>query len=555
VKRYFYLWPILITYSFLINSVSGQILPDVNLINQEEIQRDLYTFTGDIFQGRDAGLAGGHEAGDFILNRLKEYQLKPLLPSNDDINKNTYYQEFQIIGVAPENMSVSLSLQSAGNNYVELNNSEYSYFFNSPQKIDLESDIIFAGYGIEAPEYNYNDFSNIDIDGKVVLAFYGEPLEKDSLVFFNGSHQTKFYMVNWKAREVAKRGGRALILIPTPENSEKYNRSLQRKQKREATKAFILEDNDEVPVIYLSAEIYESWFGEWAQKHFQAESDRIRSLLPNDGGEAIFWKSTDFPVNNIRLALDYKNEEIRDCRNILTMAPGTDNVDEYILVGAHYDHEGIKDGQVLSGADDNASGCIANLYVAKSFSPLKNNQLPRRHVIFAFWDAEEKGTLGSYYFTKHAPIPLNKIKTVFNMDMIGRDASFNFMALRKPMLDEGAENKVMLFYSAQSPGMREYAELANQNVNLNLLFDPNVFFTSGSDHVNFHSLGIPVVYYFTGFHTDYTSINDTADKINFNKLTRITRHIAHFAYLLADRDIIPYFNKEILTAPEGDFVR
>jgi hypothetical protein len=99
------------------------------------------------------------------------------------------------------------------------------------------------------------------------------------------------------------------------------------------------------------------------------------------------------------------------------------------------------------------------------------------------------------------------------------------------------------------------AEKANQNIDLNLLFDPNVFFTSGSDHVNFHSQKIPVVYYFTGFHTEYTSINDTPDKINYGKLTKITRHIAAFAYLLADSDRIPVYKKEILTAPEGDFVR
>jgi hypothetical protein len=362
-------------------------------------------------------------------------------------------------------------------------------------------------------------------------------------------------MENWKAREVARRGGRALILIPTPENSEKYGRYLKRKKMRDATKAFILRDNDEIPVIYLSTTASDSLFGEWVDRFFQSEYDRIRSMLQNDDNTTITWNSPDLPSQKIKLSINYQNEEIRDCRNILAISPGTEITDEYILVGAHYDHEGIKDGQVLAGADDNASGVIANLYAAKSFSMFKDNQHPKRSVIFAFWDAEEKGTLGSYYFTRYSPVKTNQIKAVINMDMIGRDASFNFMALRKPMQDDGAENKVMLFYSAQSPGLQKSAELVNQNINLHLLFDPNVFFTSGSDHVNFHSLGIPVVYYFTGFHTDYTSIKDTADKINFSKLTRITRHIANFAYLLADRETIPYFNSEILTAPEGDFVR
>jgi Zn-dependent M28 family amino/carboxypeptidase len=179
----------------------------------------------------------------------------------------------------------------------------------------------------------------------------------------------------------------------------------------------------------------------------------------------------------------------------------------------------------------------------------------RRNLVFAFWDAEEKGTLGTQYFVEHPLIPLEKIKVVFNMDMIGRDASFNFAALRQPISEEGAENKVMLFYSAQAPVLKDIAAEANRAINLHLLFDPNVFFTSGSDHVNFHSRKVPVVFYFTGFHTDYTSANDTADKINFKKLTRITQHIANFSYRLANAETIPEFDSRILTAPEVDFIR
>jgi len=226
-----------------------------------------------------------------------------------------------------------------------------------------------------------------------------------------------------------------------------------------------------------------------------------------------------------------------------------------VLVGAHYDHEGVKEGKLFPGADDNASGVTANLQVAIAYAKNQKKLDLKRNLIFAFWDAEEKGTLGTQYFVEHPPVPLEHLKVVFNMDMIGRDASFNFAALRQPIKDEGAENKAMIFYSAQAPFLQDYANDANQTLQLQLLYDPNVFFTSGSDHVNFHSHRVPVVYYFTGFHTDYTSVNDTADKINFTKLTRISRHIANFSYLLVNAEVLPEFDIRILSAPEGDFVR
>jgi Zn-dependent M28 family amino/carboxypeptidase len=226
-----------------------------------------------------------------------------------------------------------------------------------------------------------------------------------------------------------------------------------------------------------------------------------------------------------------------------------------VLVGAHYDHEGIKNGEIFPGADDNGSGTVANLQVASAFAALSNAELADYHVIFAFWDAEEKGTLGTRYFVEHPPLPLTQIKTVLNMDMIGRDASFKFAALRQPVIDENAENQVMLFYSAQSPQLKKLALDVNSTTKLDLKFDPNVYFTSGSDHRSFHAREIPIVWYFTGFHTDYTSPRDTADKINFEKLTRITRHIANFSYKLANSESLPVFDKSILYTPEGDFTR
>ncbi|UCF64745.1 MAG: M28 family peptidase [bacterium] len=540
---------------FLVYNGCSQDHPKQMDIQQNLIQIDLTELTSEKYLGREAGLDGNEQAANFISKRLQQAGLLPLKQFAESVKPEEYFQTFEITGMDPSQVKSSLSISTGDRLFTTKSGLDYHYFFNSVQRLDQKSEIVFAGYAIDAPEYDYNDFEGINIEGKVVLAFYGEPLQNDSLQFFYGIHQTHYLMEDWKARAVADRGGNALILIPTPDNLEFYTRMLDRKSKQKTSVNFILEEETAVPVIYLTADFAERWVGPWMESHFKAENQRIREELSQQSSIKLKWHAPELASAIVSLKLDYENPEVRVCRNILAMKQGTGEFDEYILVGAHYDHEGMKDGKIFPGADDNASGAIANLHIALAYAGLNKKDLTKHHIIFAFWDAEEKGTLGTRYFTDQPVIPLEKIRAVFNMDMIGRDASFNFAALRQPMKDENAENQVMLFYSAQSPGLEEFAKDANKDTGLDLLFDPNVYFTSGSDHRSFHIKQIPVIWYFTGFHTEYTSPEDTADKINFKKLTRITRHIANFSYQLANNSSIPDFDRSILSAPEGAFSR
>jgi hypothetical protein len=364
-------------------------------------------------------------------------------------------------------------------------------------------------------------------------------------------------MEYWKAKTVAEKGGTALLMIPTPDNREAYHKFLQRRLAEKNQTKFVLTENIAVPVIYLSPEFSDKLWNILWQQNFESMNQLLRGRLKDCHDQFLSWPGSNAREYPVKLVIGYKNEEIRNCRNIVAYLHNTGGTssDEYVLIGAHYDHEGVKEGKLFPGADDNASGVTANLQVAIAYAKNQKKLGLKRNLIFAFWDAEEKGTLGTQYFVEQPPVPLEQLKVAFNMDMIGRDASFNFAALRQPLKDEDAENKVMIFYSAQAPVLGDYAFDANQTLQLQLLYDPNVFFTSGSDHVNFHSRKVPVVYYFTGFHTDYTSVNDTADKINFAKLTRITRHIANFSYLLVNAEVLPEFDTRILSAPEGDFIR
>ena len=200
-------------------------------------------------------------------------------------------------------------------------------------------------------------------------------------------------------------------------------------------------------------------------------------------------------------------------RNVLGMIPGK-NTKEYVIVGAHFDHLGIDpvlDGdQIYNGADDNASGVSAVLQIAKAF--LASGQQPERNVIFAFWDGEEKGLLGSKYFVQTCPF-LSQIKGYLNFDMIGRN--------NKPQQPK----QVVYFYTAAHPGFGDWLKEDIRKYGLQLEPDYRAWENpiGGSDNGSFAKVGIPIIWYHTDGHPDYHQPSDHADRLNWDKVVEITK--------------------------------
>ena len=200
-------------------------------------------------------------------------------------------------------------------------------------------------------------------------------------------------------------------------------------------------------------------------------------------------------------------------RNVLGMIPGK-NTKEYVIVGAHFDHLGIDpvlDGdQIYNGADDNASGVSAVLQIARAF--LASGQQPERNVIFAFWDGEEKGLLGSKYFVQTCPF-LSQIKGYLNFDMIGRN--------NKPQQPK----QVVYFYTAAHPGFGDWLKEDIRKYGLQLEPDYRAWENpiGGSDNGSFAKAGIPIIWYHTDGHPDYHQPSDHADRLNWDKVVEITK--------------------------------
>ena len=200
-------------------------------------------------------------------------------------------------------------------------------------------------------------------------------------------------------------------------------------------------------------------------------------------------------------------------RNVLAMIPGK-NTKEYVIVGAHFDHLGIDpalDGdQIYNGADDNASGVSAVLQIARAF--LASGQQPERNVIFAFWDGEEKGLLGSKYFVQTCPF-VSQIKGYLNFDMIGRN--------NKPEQPK----HVVYFYTAAHPSFGDWLKKDIKKYGLQLEPDYRAWDNpvGGSDNGTFAKAGIPIIWYHTDGHPDYHQPSDHADRLNWDKIVEITK--------------------------------
>lgn len=225
---------------------------------------------------------------------------------------------------------------------------------------------------------------------------------------------------------------------------------------------------------------------------------------------------------------------LKDSENVLAYIKGTDKPDEIVIISAHLDHEGIIDGKIYNGADDDGSGTVAILEIAEAFQKAaKDGKGPKRSVLFLHVTGEEKGLLGSQYYVENPTFPLANTVADLNIDMVGR-------------VDEKHKDNPNFVYligsDKLSTDLHNISEAVNAKytkIDLDYTYndenDPNRFYYR-SDHYNFAKYNIPIIFYFNGTHEDYHKHTDTPDKINYQMLQQRTRLVFHTAWELANRD-------------------
>ena len=284
--------------------------------------------------------------------------------------------------------------------------------------------------------------------------------------------------------------------------------------------------------IYASDEFEGRNTGEPGQKkavEYLKNFYKSQGIVSPLGGDNYFQKVPSAYLSNNRRGM-----KLKDSENVVAFIKGSEKPDEIVVVSAHLDHEGIKNGKIYNGADDDGSGTVAILEIAEAFKKAAEaGKGPKRSILFLHVTGEEKGLLGSKYYTENPIFPLANTVTNLNIDMVGR-------------VDErhkGNPNYVYLIGADKlSSELHNISEAMNKkytNIDLDYKYndenDPNRFYYR-SDHYNFAKHNIPIIFYFNGTHADYHQPTDTPDKINYEMLENRARLVFHTAWEVANRE-------------------
>lgn len=385
-------------------------------INEDDMKNRISALASDDFQGRFPGTFGEEKTIFFLANQFKQIGL---LPGNGD----SYFQRVPLIKITPE---PQFTLKIDGCNSIITLNNGVDFIGSTPlpkESINISnSDIVFVGYGINAPEYSWNDYDGIDVKGKTVLILVNDPgyVTKDTALF-TGNAMTIYGRWDYKYEEAARQGAAGAIIIHETAAAS-YPWGVV--QNSWTGSKFYLATNP----ITSSSLNFQSWISnENARRLFvQAGYDyeKITSSAANRG-----FKPIDLKLK-ASVAFTNKVENIRS-NNVIALLPGSDRKDEYVIYTAHWDHFGInpkfKGDSILNGALDNATGTAALLEIAEAYKSLKKTQ--SRSVLFMAVTCEEQGLLGSGYYAENPIYPLNKTVAVINMDALNIFGRTNDMSI------------------------------------------------------------------------------------------------------------------------------
>ena len=476
-------------------------------ITEDDLKEHLYIYASDEFEGRETGEPGQKKAVEYLKEQYEAIGIKAAKKDDD------YFQKvpLEVAQIPDGNLTVNDNTFELGEDILTFTAAEGSF-----------EEVVYVGYGVE--EGSYSDYKDVDVTGKLVLAKSGEPKNEDGSYVLSGTDENTAWSnmseaLGKKTELAADKGAKGLLYFD-PENYARFKRYFD----------FMKTNND--GRMSLNADKSENFFILLNEESAKAIKEDI---VADDQA-----KTFDATVE---VAITSNNTQI-DSENVVAVLEGTDKPNEYVIISSHLDHIGITaDGQINNGADDDGSGTVALLEIAEAFKIAAEQGMgPKRSVVFLHVTGEEKGLLGSRYYTDFEPIfPLSQTVANLNIDMIGRIDPKR----------EGDRNYLYLIGSDKlSTELHELSEEINQkytNIEFDYTYndenDPNRFYYR-SDHYNFAKNNIPIIFYFNGTHEDYHRPGDTADKINYDLLENRTRLIFHTAWEIANRD-----NKIVVDKP------
>lgn len=455
----------------------------------------------DALEGRGPATEGIHKAADYLQKELQAIGLQPAFAGG-------FKQPFEMnvrTSVGPKNKITQGGALKLGEDFEP-------FAFSKTGKVQAE--LVFGGFGIKAPEHKYDDYAQIKPSGKILVLLSGEPGEDDKDSPFDGRKMTRHAALRRKVLLAREAGAKAVLII----------RKKQLKRRKYTD-----------PV---------SDAGIIAVKISAGAAKKLLGFDPQDVQKKIDKTHQPQPAAVKRPKVMVQTDLVRERRTVhnvggLLKIPGAT---EAVIIGAHYDHlgyggadslSGSEKPQVHNGADDNASGTAVVVEVARALAKSPGPGKLKRNVYFLLFAGEEDGLLGSNHFAKNSPVPMNTVATMINLDMVGRMRN----------------NKMNVMGTKTAPEFRELAGRVVMKHKLSSSFGGDGY--GPSDHTSFYAAGVPVMFLFTGAHSNYHKPSDDADTLNYQGMARVGAVAGDLLRALGTAEARPTYVKAPPPKPTG----
>jgi hypothetical protein len=493
--------------------VPPEVLKVKNSINGKMIVSHIGFLASRFCRGRETGEKGMDVATQYITSVFKGAEVEPAGEFG------SYFQSVRLKKISlGEPLRLDIEERKEGLIFTKRAKLEWDYLpINLSSEKEVTAPLVFAGYGITAPEHKYDDYKNLDARGKIVLVMRHEPCENDPSSPFEGRRLSNYGTLLSKILNAQKHGAVGILFATDPLNHKDLTPSatggtywpslIKERMKDEEDFRFMkfspqmkiigADFGVKIPAASVDGKLADYLLGE-ENSLLKIQEEIDNKILP---------RSFPLPGKKATMAINFKNERV-NAYNIVAKVRGNDPElkDEVVIVGAHYDHVG-KDlrGQVFGGADDDASGTAAVMELARAFQHLKEK--PKRTILFILFTAEEKGLLGARYYVDNPLFPLEKTVAMINLDMIGRNDV----------------DQISLVGRYQYPKLFTIVDETNkESVNFDLNFAVEEFIRQ-SDHFPFMRKDIPTVFLNSGMHDELHTPRDTVDLIIPEKTQKATQ--------------------------------
>ncbi|MDW7679939.1 MAG: M20/M25/M40 family metallo-hydrolase [bacterium] len=485
-------------------------------ISADTMYQQVAFLASDAMRGRNTPSEQLDQCAEYIANYFGTCGLQTLS------NANGYFQNLPLLKTrldGTENQSFVLTIN--GESFDQQIKYDFVPVYLTANR-QVTAPVVFVGYSITAPEFEYDDYQSVDVKGKIVLAFSHEPQENDSSSVFDGVKKTDHSKLVNKVLNAIDHGAAGFIYVNNP--SRRFRRppnvwpSLMKNVPEDAI-PFTLGEKEEnkIVIAQIGKKLAETLF---------SVSDRTMEQIHQTIDETLVPQS--FELTGVTVTMKTQLEaDVFQTQNVVGFWEGADPSlkHELIVIGGHYDHIGAaNDTTIYNGADDNASGTAGIMAVARAFTACE--QRPRRSILFMTFAGEEKGLFGSRYYVGTDPLfPLENTVAMINLDMIGRNDT----------------SAVSVYGWSRSPELKQALLHANESVGIAYKFADETRMSGGSDHMSFGRKQIPYLFFITGMHEDYHKPTDTVEKIIPEKMAQIASLVFGIAWEIANSNDRPQF--------------